>query len=102
MEKINIYSFHYDEVISVPEGFKKIGSSNECAVEAMASTCGRFFSLQSHPEYTALKYRSVMAVNKVATQNICRDEMMKIIKGNDTKSDESLKAQQVCREFLRN
>jgi GMP synthase-like glutamine amidotransferase len=44
-----LYEDHGDEVHTLPEGFIKVASSNNCDIEMMASKCGRFFSMQAHP-----------------------------------------------------
>jgi GMP synthase (glutamine-hydrolysing) len=43
---------HGDKVTAMPEGFKLIGSSDECAIAAMADESRHFYGVQFHPEVT--------------------------------------------------
>lgn len=41
---------HFDEVKEVPEGFEALAHSETCAIEAMAHTKRKIYSMQFHPE----------------------------------------------------
>ena len=43
---------HGDKVTALPPGFKVIGSSETCAIAAMADESRRFYAVQFHPEVT--------------------------------------------------
>jgi GMP synthase (glutamine-hydrolysing) len=47
------YSSHYDEVFSLPQGFKKIASSEDCEIQACQVDGLPVFGIQFHPEKTA-------------------------------------------------
>ncbi|OGF26494.1 hypothetical protein A2477_03415 [Candidatus Falkowbacteria bacterium RIFOXYC2_FULL_47_12] len=45
-----VWMSHGDSVSKLPEGFKKIGETNDCPITAMADETHRFYGLQFHPE----------------------------------------------------
>ena len=49
---LDVWMSHGDKVTAMPEGFKLIGSSEACAIAAMADESRRFYAVQFHPEVT--------------------------------------------------
>jgi len=49
---LDVWMSHGDKVMALPEGFKLIGSSDACAVAAMADEARNFYGVQFHPEVT--------------------------------------------------
>ena len=49
---LDVWMSHGDKVTALPPGFKVIGSSQTCAVAAMADESRRFYAVQFHPEVT--------------------------------------------------
>ena len=49
---LDVWMSHGDKVTALPEGFKLIGSSDACAVAAMADEARNFYGVQFHPEVT--------------------------------------------------
>ena len=47
---LEVWMSHGDKVISVPSGFKAIGSSENSSIAIMANEEKNFFGLQFHPE----------------------------------------------------
>ena len=52
---LDVWMSHGDKVTVMPEGFKLIGSSELCAVAAMADESRHFYGVQFHPEVTHTK-----------------------------------------------
>ena len=49
---LEVWMSHGDKVTELPPGFKVIGSSESCAVAAMADEARGFYAVQFHPEVT--------------------------------------------------
>ncbi|MEO8976456.1 MAG: glutamine-hydrolyzing GMP synthase, partial [Casimicrobiaceae bacterium] len=49
---LDVWMSHGDKVTRMPPGFAVIGSSDSCAVAAMADESRRFYAVQFHPEVT--------------------------------------------------
>jgi GMP synthase (glutamine-hydrolysing) len=49
---LDVWMSHGDKVIDLPPGFTLAGSSDACAIAAMADESRRFFGVQFHPEVT--------------------------------------------------
>ena len=49
---LDVWMSHGDRVSTMPEGFRKIGSSDNAPIAAMADEARRFYGLQFHPEVT--------------------------------------------------
>jgi GMP synthase (glutamine-hydrolysing) len=49
---LDVWMSHGDKVAAMPSGFKVIGSSDACAIAAMADESRRFYAIQFHPEVT--------------------------------------------------
>ncbi len=49
---LDVWMSHGDKVTNLPPGFKLTGSSDTCAIAAMADESRRFYGVQFHPEVT--------------------------------------------------
>jgi GMP synthase (glutamine-hydrolysing) len=49
---LDVWMSHGDKVTAMPEGFRAIGSSDACAIAAMADESRGFYAVQFHPEVT--------------------------------------------------
>jgi GMP synthase (glutamine-hydrolysing) len=49
---LDVWMSHGDKVIELPSGFTLAGSSDACAIAAMADESRRFYGVQFHPEVT--------------------------------------------------
>ncbi|HVO87876.1 MAG TPA: glutamine-hydrolyzing GMP synthase [Casimicrobiaceae bacterium] len=49
---LDVWMSHGDKVTALPPGFKLIGSSDACAIAAMADETRGYFAVQFHPEVT--------------------------------------------------
>jgi GMP synthase (glutamine-hydrolysing) len=52
---LDVWMSHGDKVTTMPAGFRLIGSSDSCAIAAMADESRRFYGVQFHPEVTHTK-----------------------------------------------
>jgi GMP synthase (glutamine-hydrolysing) len=52
---LDVWMSHGDKVTAMPPGFTLIGSSQSCAIAAMADESRRFYAVQFHPEVTHTK-----------------------------------------------
>jgi GMP synthase (glutamine-hydrolysing) len=52
---LDVWMSHGDKVTALPPGFTLIGSSNACAIAAMADPARGFYAVQFHPEVTHTK-----------------------------------------------
>ncbi len=52
---LDVWMSHGDKVTALPPGFRLIGSSDACAIAAMADETRRFYGVQFHPEVTHTK-----------------------------------------------
>ncbi len=52
---LDVWMSHGDKVTAMPEGFTLTGSSDACAIAAMADESRRFYAVQFHPEVTHTK-----------------------------------------------
>jgi GMP synthase (glutamine-hydrolysing) len=52
---LDVWMSHGDKVTALPPGFSLIGSSNACAIAAMADPARDFYAVQFHPEVTHTK-----------------------------------------------
>jgi GMP synthase (glutamine-hydrolysing) len=52
---LDVWMSHGDKVTAMPPGFRLIGSSQACAVAAMADEARGFYAVQFHPEVTHTK-----------------------------------------------
>jgi GMP synthase (glutamine-hydrolysing) len=52
---LDVWMSHGDKVTALPAGFKLIGSSDACAIAAMADETRHFYAVQFHPEVTHTK-----------------------------------------------
>ncbi len=52
---LDVWMSHGDKVTALPPGFTVIGSSNACAIAAMADPMRGFYAVQFHPEVTHTK-----------------------------------------------
>lgn len=48
--RLNVWHSHFDEVKTLPEGFKATASNETCAIQAMQHTSRAVFGVQFHPE----------------------------------------------------
>lgn len=51
-KELNVWMSHGDKVTKLPQGFKRIASSKNCAIAAIESIKDKKFGLQFHPEVT--------------------------------------------------
>ncbi|HWD35980.1 MAG TPA: glutamine-hydrolyzing GMP synthase, partial [Casimicrobiaceae bacterium] len=49
---LDVWMSHGDKVVELPPGFVLAGSSNDCAIAAMADESRRYYGVQFHPEVT--------------------------------------------------
>ena len=49
---LDVWMSHGDKVVELPPGFVLAGSSNDCAIAAMADEARRYYGVQFHPEVT--------------------------------------------------
>ena len=49
---LDVWMSHGDKVTAMPPGFRLIGSSQSCAIAAMADESRNFYAVQFHPEVT--------------------------------------------------
>ncbi len=49
---LDVWMSHGDKVTALPPGFRLAGSSEACAIAAMADEARRFYAVQFHPEVT--------------------------------------------------
>jgi GMP synthase (glutamine-hydrolysing) len=49
-DRIVVYQDHTDEVTELPDGFRVLASSADCAVQAIADPARRWWATQFHPE----------------------------------------------------
>src|SRR4051812_23425974 len=49
---LKVWMSHGDKVVGMPPGFTLMGSSETCAIAAMADEARRFYGVQFHPEVT--------------------------------------------------
>jgi len=52
---LDVWMSHGDKVTALPPGFKLAGSSQACAIAAMADEARQFYGVQFHPEVTHTK-----------------------------------------------
>ena len=52
---LDVWMSHGDKVTALPPGFKLAGSSDACAIAAMADESRHFYAMQFHPEVTHTK-----------------------------------------------
>ena len=52
---LDVWMSHGDKVTDLPPGFRLIGSSDACAIAAMADESRRYYAVQFHPEVTHTK-----------------------------------------------
>src|SRR6516225_10195907 len=52
---LDVWMSHGDKVTALPPGFKLAGSSQACAIAAMADEARKFYGVQFHPEVTHTK-----------------------------------------------
>jgi len=52
---LDVWMSHGDKVTAMPPGFRLIGSSQSCAIAAMADESRHFYAVQFHPEVTHTK-----------------------------------------------
>ncbi|HEV3217152.1 MAG TPA: glutamine-hydrolyzing GMP synthase [Vicinamibacterales bacterium] len=65
-----VWVSHGDSVEALPNGFEIAGSTEECAVAAMANAERRMFGVQFHPEVTHTEYGQQLLENFVT--GVCR------------------------------
>lgn len=66
----------------------------------MVSKDGRHLCIQGHPEYSFLRYNSLLALDRMHKENITSNEMIKMIESRHNPEDGCLIFQQICREYL--
>ncbi len=64
--KFNVWMSHGDEVSELPPGFAAVGSTENCAVAAMADVSRHLYGLQCHIEVTHTEYGMDMLKNFVS------------------------------------
>ncbi|OYZ39297.1 MAG: GMP synthase (glutamine-hydrolyzing), partial [Thiotrichales bacterium 24-47-4] len=52
---LDVWMSHGDQVVSMPEGFKLMASTDTCPIAGMADETRRFYAVQFHPEVTHSK-----------------------------------------------
>jgi GMP synthase (glutamine-hydrolysing) len=57
---LDVWMSHGDKVTALPPGFVLAGSSDACAIAAMADESRRFYAVQFHPEVTHTKQGSAI------------------------------------------
>jgi GMP synthase (glutamine-hydrolysing) len=65
-----VWVSHGDSVERLPDGFETLGSTDDCAVAAMANASKQMFGVQFHPEVTHSEYGTQLLENFV--RNVCR------------------------------
>ena len=65
-----VWVSHGDSVEALPNGFEVLGSTEDCAVAAMANAGLRMFGVQFHPEVTHTEYGQHLLENFVTV--VCR------------------------------
>lgn len=58
-----VWMSHGDEVANLPQGFRGIGSTSDCANAAVADDARKFYGLQFHPEVTHTREGNAMLRN---------------------------------------
>lgn len=48
----NVWMSHFDQVVSLPEGFEEVGKTSDTPIAAMADFDRKIFCMQFHPEVT--------------------------------------------------
>ncbi len=66
---LDVWMSHGDNVDSLPDGFKLMGSSDNCPIAAMADEARRFYGIQWHPEVTHT--RQGKAILRRFVRDIC-------------------------------
>lgn len=51
-ENEDVWMSHFDQVVKLPEGFKVVGSTDDCPIAAMVDSERSIFGIQFHPEVT--------------------------------------------------
>jgi GMP synthase (glutamine-hydrolysing) len=65
-----VWVSHGDSVETLPDGFEVLGSTEDCAVAAMANAALRMFGVQFHPEVTHTEHGQQLLDNFVT--KVCR------------------------------
>lgn len=65
-EESTVWMSHGDEVTGLPEGFKRIGTSEDCANAFIADPQRDFYGVQFHPEVVHSQYGQEFIANFVA------------------------------------
>ena len=59
---LDVWMSHGDSVTELPQGFKLMGSSDNCPIAAIADEARRFYGIQWHPEVThTLQGKAILA-----------------------------------------
>jgi GMP synthase (glutamine-hydrolysing) len=73
LAKLPVWMSHGDHLISVPEGFKIICSSENCPIAGIANDQKKIYGLQFHPEVLHTKYGSEILSNFLDIAGLQRD-----------------------------
>ncbi|MDA1060974.1 MAG: glutamine-hydrolyzing GMP synthase [bacterium] len=68
-----VWMSHFDQVVSVPEGFEAIASSEDCPIAAMANYKKNIYSVQFHPEVTHTPCGNLILENFIELSRAKRD-----------------------------
>lgn len=94
-----IQSIHQEKVMSVPEGFLNIGSSENCAIQGLYSEARRILSFQGHPE--VLSAYVIKLARTRHEQGIIDDITLRYVESNsDRQIDSDLFSGLVIRFFI--
>ncbi len=67
--RISTWASHADQVIELPEGFRRLARSNVCEIEALRHESKPLFGVQWHPEVVHTEYGGELLENFI---EICR------------------------------
>ncbi len=71
-KKETVWMSHGDTVDKLPEGFERIGSTNDCQNAAIANNAKKLFGVQFHPEVTHTKHGMKILSNFVFGISKCK------------------------------
>jgi len=72
-EEEPVWMSHFDQVVTLPEGFELIGSSADCKIAAMMNVEKKLFGVQFHPEVTHTPCGMTILENFVALTGAKRE-----------------------------
>jgi GMP synthase (glutamine-hydrolysing) len=85
---LDVWMSHGDQVVTMPEGFKLMASTETCSIAGMADEIRRFYAVQFHPEVTHSKQGGRILERFVAdicgciklwdTKHIIEDQILRV------------------------